>query len=47
MPDFRVYGLLLYTHMQIHAERNDDAIKTSRHSSLEKYTSHFIQKGCM
>ena len=33
---------MLYTHMQNH---NDDTIKTSRHSSLEKYTSHFIWKG--
>ena len=30
---------MLYTHMQMH---NDDTITTSGHSSLEKYTSHFI-----
>ena len=28
----------------MHAEHNDDTIKTSRHSSLEKYTSHFIER---
>ena len=26
---------------------NDDTITTSGHSSLEKYTSHFIRKGCV
>ena len=26
-------------------KHNDDTIKTSGHSSLEKYTSHFIRKG--
>ena len=30
-----------YTYMQNH---NDDTIKTSGHSSLEKYTSHFIER---
>ena len=30
--------------MQTH---NDDTIKTSGQSSLEKYTSHFIRKGCV
>ena len=30
-----------YTHMQNH---NDDTIKTSRHSSWEKFTSHFIER---
>ena len=34
--------LLLYTHMQMHVEHNDDTIKTSGHTSFEKYTSHFI-----
>ena len=36
--------VLLHTHMQMHAEtqrRNED----ERHSSLEKYISHFIWKG--
>ena len=32
--------IVLYTHMQMH----NDAIKTSGHSSLEKYTSHFIER---
>ena len=26
-------------------KHNNDTIKTSGHSSLEKYTTHFIQKG--
>ena len=34
---------MLYTHMQMH-NHNDDTIKTSGHSSLEKYTSHFIER---
>ena len=33
--------ILIYICMQNH---NDDTIKTSGHSSLEKYTSHFIRK---
>ena len=33
--------------MQIHAEHNDTIIKTTRHSLLEKYTSHFICKVCV
>ena len=32
----------IHIYMQKH---NDDTIKTSGHSSLEKYTSHFIRKG--
>ena len=28
-------------------QKHNDAIKTSGHSSLEKYTSHFIWKGCV
>ena len=28
-------------------QKHNDAIITSRHSSLEKYTSHFIKKGCV
>ena len=28
-------------------KHNDDTIKTGGHSSLEKYTSHFIRKGCV
>ena len=28
-------------------KHNDDTIRTSRHSSLEKYTSHFIRKCCV
>ena len=35
-------NIMLHTHMQMH---NDDTIKMSGHSSLEKYTSHFIRKG--
>ena len=34
----------MYTHIQMYAEHND-AIKTSGHSSWEKYTSHFIERG--
>ena len=33
---YRAYLVLLYTHMQMHAEQ-----------FLEKYSSHFIRKGCM
>ena len=33
--------------MQIHSEHNDTMIKTSDTILLEKYTSHFIRKGCM
>ena len=33
--------ILIYRCMQNH---NDDTIKTSGHSSLEKYTSHFIER---
>ena len=43
---------LLYSHEQLYIHiyicmqnHNDDTIKTSRHSSLEKYTSHFIWRG--
>ena len=28
-------------------KHNDDTIKTSGHSSLEKYTTHFTRKGCV
>ena len=37
------YICVLYTHMQMHAEHND-TIKTNE-SLLEKYTSHFIERG--
>ena len=42
--------MLLYSHEQLYIHicmqnHNNDTIKTSRHSSLEKYTSHFIWKG--
>ena len=32
----------LYTH--IYTQKHNDAMKTSGHSSLEKYTSHFIER---
>ena len=39
---------MLYSHEQlyihIYMEKHNDAIKTSRHSYLEKYTCHFIRK---
>ena len=39
---------VLYSHNQlyiyIYIQKHIDAIKTSGHSSLEKYTSHFIRK---
>ena len=35
----------LYIHICICMQKHNDAMKTSRHSSLEKYTSHFIWKG--
>ena len=31
--------------MHIYMQKHNDAITTSRHSSLENYTSHFIWKG--
>ena len=41
--------LLLYSHNQLYIhicmQKHNDAMKTSGHSSLEKYTSHFIWKG--
>ena len=43
------YKYLLYNHMQMHAcmqNPNDDTIKTSDTVLLEKYTFHFIWKGC-
>ena len=44
--------MVLYSHDQLYKHiymqnHNDDTIKTSGHSSLEKYTSHFIWKGCV
>ena len=44
------YICILYSHEQLYIHicmqnHNDDTIKTSGHSSLEKYTSHFIWKG--
>ena len=40
--------LLLYSHNQlyihIYIQKHNDAIKTIGHSSLEKYTSHFIER---
>ena len=36
---------MLHTHMQMHAETSRRHNKDERHSSLEKYTSHFIWKG--
>ena len=40
---------MLYSHEQlyihIYMQKHNDAMKTSGHSSLEKYTSHFIWKG--
>ena len=38
---------MLYTHMQMHDESLRRHYKDERHSSLEKYTSHFIWKGCV
>ena len=40
---------MLYSHDQLYKHicmqhHNDDTIKTSGHSSLEKYTSHFIER---
>ena len=41
----RIGQYLFHTHMPMHAEHNnDDTIKTSGHSSLEKYTSQFIER---
>ena len=37
------FTVCLYTHMQIHAEHNRHN-KDERHSSLEKYISHFIER---
>ena len=46
---FKSYFLLLYSHEQqyihIYMQKHNDAITTSGHSSLEKYTSHFIRNG--
>ena len=44
------YVYMLYRHNQLYIhicmqKKNDDTIKTSGHSSLEKYTSHFICNG--
>ena len=43
--------ILLHSHEQLYIhicmKKHKDAMKTSRHRSLEKYTSHFIWKGCV
>ena len=39
--NFHHQEILLHTHMRMHAEHNKD----EQHSSLEKYTSHFIERG--
>ena len=43
-----IYVLVLYNHEQLYIricmQKHNDAIKTSGHSSLEKYTSQFIWK---
>ena len=46
-----IYKVMLYNHEQLYIhiyicmQKHNDAIKTNRHSSFEKYTSHFIWKG--
>ena len=45
-------GFVLYCYNQLYIhiymqEHNGDTIKTSGHTSLEKYTSHIIWKGCV
>ena len=52
MPIPKVDVLMLYSHMQIHAEHNDTMIMMTRQwrwatQFLEKYTSHFIWKVCV
>ena len=49
--DHSNWNHLLYSHDQLYNHKymknhNDDN-KDERHSSLEKYTSHFIWKGCV
>ena len=43
-----IYIYMLYSHEQLYIhmcmQNHNDAIKTSGHSSLEKYTSHFIER---
>ena len=45
------FTFMLYSHEQlcIHIcmQKHNDTMKTSGHSSLEKYNSHFIWKGCV
>ena len=46
----KIVPLLSFCHILIcrcMQKHNGDTIKTSGHSSLEKYTSHFIRKGCV
>ena len=38
--------ILLYSHMQIHAEHNNAIIKTSE-DFFKKYASHFIERFCV
>ena len=39
---------MLYSHKQLYIhicmQKHNDAMKTSGHSSLEKYASHFIER---
>ena len=46
--EYTLKKLVLYSHEQlyihIYIQKHNDAITTSGHSSLEKYTSHFIER---
>ena len=46
--DYYMAILVLYSHEQLYIhickQKHNDAMRTSGHSSLEKYTSHFIWK---
>ena len=49
IKSWSIYLSMLYCHEQLYIyicmQKHNDAIKTSGHRSLEKYTSHFIWKG--